>query len=429
MKRIVILLLMGLSSTLQYMAQSSYNACSSPFELCPQQTAKLNNFDANISLCPGCEDDFNFCFQPYNSIWVKFTTNTTGGDIQLDFSSVIFNMEAGRDQELNTVLLSTGVPCLSAGYSVEGTCVANATGNFSIAASSLNPVTEYYLVISGAMDGAGITLPAEASFDLVLTGNGVERPTPSISLDSGANPLCLNELATLQATTNNCPDYNLFSWYINGALVAQTSDSSYQTTELQNGDFVSVSCDCYTQCPLTVSQGTVPYSVTSFTVDAGDDVEIVSGETVQLNGSTTAASFIWTPPVNISNPAVLEPYVSPTQTTVYQLEATQGGCTSYDQVVVTVQSDLVIHNTFSPNDDLINDTWEIDGIEAYPNSLVRIYNRWGAEVFEQSAYSSINAWNGRGKQGAKLQEGVYYYVIELRDVEGQILKGNINLIR
>ena len=38
---------------------------------------------------------------------------------------------------------------------------------------------------------------------------------------------------------------------------------------------------------------------------------------------------------------------------------------------------LIIHNAFSPNGDLINDSWKIGNSEMYPEMEVTIYNRWG----------------------------------------------------
>ncbi len=72
---------------------------------------------------------------------------------------------------------------------------------------------------------------------------------------------------------------------------------------------------------------------------------------------------------------------------------------------------------FSPNGDGVNDTWVIPGIEAFPNHEIKLFNRWGAEVF--SAIDYQNDWNGvsngkrvLGGSGDRLPTGAYYYVIE-----------------
>ncbi|WP_111308290.1 gliding motility-associated C-terminal domain-containing protein [Confluentibacter sediminis] len=73
---------------------------------------------------------------------------------------------------------------------------------------------------------------------------------------------------------------------------------------------------------------------------------------------------------------------------------------------------LVPAQAFTPNGDGINDSWVIPGIDNYPNSVVRVYNRWGHEVFATNGYK--NNWNGTFKSNSeKLPSGSYLYVIDL----------------
>ncbi|MFY9151922.1 MAG: tandem-95 repeat protein [Prolixibacteraceae bacterium] len=74
---------------------------------------------------------------------------------------------------------------------------------------------------------------------------------------------------------------------------------------------------------------------------------------------------------------------------------------------------LLPNQIFTPNGDGQNDTFIIYGIEAYPNSRVTIFNRWGSVVYEKIGYQ--NDWDGNSnmsKVGSKpLPVGTYYYVI------------------
>jgi len=66
----------------------------------------------------------------------------------------------------------------------------------------------------------------------------------------------------------------------------------------------------------------------------------------------------------------------------------------------------------TPNGDGINDTWNIYGIEQHPNSEVRVYNKWGHEVFFAKGYQ--NDWNGYYKnQSQPLPDASYYYQLDL----------------
>ena len=163
-------------------------------------------------------------------------------------------------------------------------------------------------------------------------------------------------------------------------------------------------------------------------MDAGADQLIQPGETAQLNGTTSAPIYSWSPSYSVNNTLILDPFVTPAVTTTYTLTATENGCTKQDFVTITVDQQLIFPTTFSPNADGTNDTWEIGGIDDYPNCFVRIFNRWGQEIFQSTSYSKAKAWDGTANTG-KLAEGVYFYIVELRDSEKRQFKGSITLIR
>ncbi|MBD0780112.1 gliding motility-associated C-terminal domain-containing protein [Maribacter sp. ANRC-HE7] len=73
---------------------------------------------------------------------------------------------------------------------------------------------------------------------------------------------------------------------------------------------------------------------------------------------------------------------------------------------------LVPAEAFTPNGDGINDTWMVPGIDNYPNNTVRVYNRWGHEVFAAGNYR--NDWTGRhNANSTMLPTGSYLYVVDL----------------
>lgn len=82
------------------------------------------------------------------------------------------------------------------------------------------------------------------------------------------------------------------------------------------------------------------------------------------------------------------------------------------------EDDLTIYNAISPNGDSINDTFIIEGIEAFENDLI-IFNRWGNVVYKTQNYK--NDWGGIAnvnlviKRNKKLPAGTYYYVLKLKN--------------
>src|SRR5690606_30661936 len=100
----------------------------------------------------------------------------------------------------------------------------------------------------------------------------------------------------------------------------------------------------------------------------------------------------------------------PKETTKYTLVVTTlSGCEISKDLTVNVHIDPNIPNAFSPNGDGINDTWSIKYLETFVKADIRIFNRYGQEVFYSKQYT--DAWDGKYK-GQEMPLGVYYYIIE-----------------
>jgi len=80
----------------------------------------------------------------------------------------------------------------------------------------------------------------------------------------------------------------------------------------------------------------------------------------------------------------------------------------------------------TPNGDGINDFLNILNLDNYPNNTVRIYNRWGVQVWKTKGYNSesnffIGISTGRVtiKDDEFLPTGTYFYIIEYQEENGQ----------
>jgi len=87
---------------------------------------------------------------------------------------------------------------------------------------------------------------------------------------------------------------------------------------------------------------------------------------------------------------------------------------------------LFIPTIFTPNSDGLNDTFDIYGIEYYPEASVFIYDRWGVKKFE-SKNNTYVPWDGL-TDGVENEIGTYYYVIELNTGQKKY-SGSITLKR
>lgn len=98
-----------------------------------------------------------------------------------------------------------------------------------------------------------------------------------------------------------------------------------------------------TVIPSVYNNGTITVIANALVVDAGSDVTITQGSSVQLNGSVTGGTgpydYSWTPTDWLSNPAIPDPMANPPVTTTYTLTVTDNlGCYGSDDVTITVES-------------------------------------------------------------------------------------------
>ena len=86
-------------------------------------------------------------------------------------------------------------------------------------------------------------------------------------------------------------------------------------------------------------------------------------------------------------------------------------------------------NTFSPNDDGINDYWSLN-FPNYEEASLVIFNKWGNQIWEFNGGNNMS-WDGKTIDGLDIPSGTYYYTIELTDALGQTTNqtGPITIIR
>jgi gliding motility-associated-like protein len=426
--RFVKLLLICFLTAFVGFSQPLNDGCGNAITLCPNVSTAGTNYLATATVCPDCDDDFNFCFAGTNSVWYKFTTNANGGTAVLSFSSLLFNTQVNRGNQLQAAIFEALAPCDASTFTLVSNCIDNATTNFQLTATNLLPNTTYYIVVNGAKNN-NAPLSAEATFNLILSGNAVDRLPVSLTIAGPTSNICPSTPTTYVTYISNCQDTSLFSWSINNTVVATTLSPFWTSSTLQNGDILSVSCSCFEVCTENYTFTLDTLQVDSLWVDAGPDQTVEAGTTVQLNGQSNGTSYQWQPSFLVSNPTTLVPFVVPNTTTTYFLTVSQNSCTLVDEVTVFITDNITIPGSFSPNNDGANDTWIIEGIADFPNTQVLIYNRWGQVVADITGYNDFKAWNGTN-QGKQVSDGVYFYVIDFNDPsKKEKLKGNVTLIR
>ncbi|GIV28826.1 MAG: hypothetical protein KatS3mg027_2640 [Bacteroidia bacterium] len=98
------------------------------------------------------------------------------------------------------------------------------------------------------------------------------------------------------------------------------------------------------------------------------------------------------------------------------------------QIIVYDTLMVQIPNVFTPNNDGVNDVFSIK-VEGAKEISVSVYNRWGILLTEYSntitvSPAIIDLWDGRTTSGEKVSDGVYFYVINVTDMQDKQYKYN-----
>jgi gliding motility-associated-like protein len=119
---------------------------------------------------------------------------------------------------------------------------------------------------------------------------------------------------------------------------------------------------------------------------------------------------------SISNPNSLEMVVSNMDEGLnsFFIEIDNGVCDPLQDTLWIDNMLFSIPSGFSPNGDLVNDTFEIIALEKHQTKDLQVFNRWGQLVYQNTDYD--NSWNGE-KEGIPLPDDTYYYVLLLDENE------------
>jgi gliding motility-associated-like protein len=260
-----------------------------------------------------------------------------------------------------------------------------------------------------------------------ITITVTQPTTPTVDVVASETVICFGDNVDFTATSPDCATPSNYQWQVNG-ITAQTGPSdTFSSSALPDGADVVCIMTCDDDCTTLGTSTAITMSVTEISVNAGPDQVIGEGESTQLDGSSSG-TYLWTPSSTLSDPTAADPVATPPETTTYILEYTENGCTVYDDVTIYVTQLIVIPNTFTPNGDGVNDTWEIFKIENYPDCIVTIYTRWGQKIFNEVGYQEEERWDGTN-HGLHLPASTYYYVIDLKsEAENDVFAGSITII-
>jgi gliding motility-associated-like protein len=171
------------------------------------------------------------------------------------------------------------------------------------------------------------------------------------------------------------------------------------------------------------------------TVELGGDTTLELGDSIRLNAiaNMPVATYTWQPLERLSCMDCEAPFIMPLQKTNVKLLITNAlGCKAADSIKIFVQNLERIYapNAFSPNDDGINDVFQLftgKGVEKVLQ--LHIFDRWGNQLFTGRDEKN-SRWDGRFN-GKPASPGVYVWtgLVQFIDQSGKWYKGEVTLIR
>ncbi len=260
--------------------------------------------------------------------------------------------------------------------------------------------------------------------------------SPKVDI-GGNNPICMQSKLTFRGLLLQ-PDTSTikWSWNFGNGKTSITQNPLPQTYDTAGNYPLRLIVTNSTGCADTVDRIVVVYPLP--TVDAGIDKVIGAGLSVALNPTgSPVVDYLWSPAAGLSCTNCYNTIASPKNTTTYTIKVTDAnGCINTDKVTVVVvcnDKNIFIPNTFSPNNDGVNDWFYPRGTGLFTIQSMRIFNRWGEMVFQKAKLvpnDPTAGWNGR-YNGALQNADVYTYIIEIVCENSEIMtyKGNITLIQ
>jgi gliding motility-associated-like protein len=254
---------------------------------------------------------------------------------------------------------------------------------------------------------------------------------PDFTINVSKDSLCLGDSVILNHNFGSIATYN---WLLNGLNISAGSSINWSPSSIGSFDFSlqitdQNGCSNLNSNKQEVTVVNVPLA--SFGYNPME-LNIENALVTTMNYSKDAESYLWDFGDNLGYSNEMNPIYTYTDTGMFAIRlvaVNSLGCSDDTTISIRVKPvyKLFLPNAFTPNNDGLNDLFQIKGT-GFDEAQLFIFNKWGEKVYEQKGTNL--AWDGTYKNKAAL-EGSYLYIIELVDVEGErhFIKSTISILR
>ena len=234
---------------------------------------------------------------------------------------------------------------------------------------------------------------------LEVVANGAVPQTWQMSLDGEITwvDLTKTSLEISEQLTNTTATPQSVSYRAVNALTCGTTYSSIETVSVYPtpAGTITINSNCETLNTIVVFESTGPFGIVEW----------------QSSSDSLTWKFITS-----ENQLALEVQEETFIRVIFDNDLSFG-CEDTSNVMVFTKCEfdappVKIPNAITPNGDGSNDVFFVNNIEFYPDNVLKIFNRWGSLVYEETGY--LNEWEGT-HNGKLLPTGTYYYVLNLND--------------
>jgi len=360
--------------------------------------------------------------EPYSYSWSTGGTNATETGLSSGYSFVTVTDASGCSGSDSIELIEPTEIIVNTSI-VDVDCYGGANGEVSLTVQGGS--SPYSYEWSNGMNTADVYQLSSGTYVVTISDDNLCSKSVTVVVNQPANGLGIT------LTSSNVSCYGEFDGSAEVAVEGGTSPYTYlwndpegQTSSIATGlaeqQTLSVVVTDANGCTITENtsveqpqQITIDQSTLQL-IDASCKIGIDGSIDLDISGGTEPLTYYW------SNDASTED-ISGLTAGDYSLTIEDANYCSFDTIFTIGAEDvecLLIPTAITPNNDGVNDTWDVDNIEIYDQVNIKIFNRWGNLVwyFDGTGedYSSTDVqFDGISDKGNELPHASYVYIIEI----------------